>query len=200
MRLRDLAVSSGAYGGRVRTSRTFRVTAAVALAAVLATGSAACSSSSGSGSGTATETISSNCTIGVPTDLNTKPVPQIAASCTTPPSSLVLKTVVKGTGNEVHLGQEVSVRYVGYTWSNKREFDEVWTNGKVFQFPVGLGRVIAGWDQGLLDIPTGSRVLMVIPPNLAYGSTGTGPIGPNETLIFVVDVEEVGAIGGVPTG
>jgi peptidylprolyl isomerase len=81
------------------------------------------------------------------------------------------------------------VQYVGVSWSTGREFDASWDRGgRPFSFPVGAGRVIAGWDQGVTGMRAGGRRLLVIPPDLGYGDRGAGDvIAPGETLVFVVD-------------
>jgi peptidylprolyl isomerase len=89
----------------------------------------------------------------------------------------------------------VSVQYVGNSWSTGAQFDASWDRGgEPFEFPLGAGRVIPGWDQGVAGMKRGGRRLLVIPPDLAYGSAsppGSG-IAPNETLIFVVDLKRIG--------
>ena len=95
----------------------------------------------------------------------------------------------EGDGAEAAAGQTVSVHYVGVAHSTGEEFDASWNRGAPLDFPVGAGRVIAGWDTGLLGMRVGGRRRLVIPPHLAYGSRGAGSaIGPDETLIFVVDL------------
>ena len=97
-------------------------------------------------------------------------------------------------GAEIAAGDSASVQYVGVSWSTGREFDASWDRGaQPFSFPVGAGRVIAGWDRGVVGMRAGGRRLLVIPPDLAYGAQSPDPsIAPNETLIFVVDLEKTG--------
>jgi len=86
-------------------------------------------------------------------------------------------------------GREVEVQYVGVSWSTGREFDASWNRGSPFRFTLGRRMVIAGWDQGVAGMRVGGRRELVIPPSLGYGERGAGSaIGPNETLIFVVDL------------
>ena len=88
---------------------------------------------------------------------------------------------------------QVSVDYMGINWSNGREFDASWNRGDTFSFGLGAGMVIPGWDQGVQGMKVGGRRRLTIPPQMAYGSSGAGGvIGPNETLIFVVDLRNVG--------
>ncbi len=113
-------------------------------------------------------------------------------SAVTPPSELVVKTLSEGDGKKIGANSIVSVQYAGVAWSNGQEFDSSWTNngGQPIEFP--LQGVIVGWQEGLKGVTEGSRVLLVIPPDKAYGEAGSPPvIGPNETLVFVVDVEAV---------
>lgn len=125
------------------------------------------------------------------TDVNTKPtitVPEGAA-----PSELVIEDIVTGTGTEAKAGARVTVDYVGVAYSNGEEFDASWNRGQPFTFNLGRSEVIAGWDQGVAGMCIGGRRKLTIPADLAYGSRGAGgAIGPNETLIFVVDLRNVG--------
>ena len=109
------------------------------------------------------------------------------------PEDLVIEELIPGSGEEVSAGDEVSCHYVGVSWSTGEEFDASWNRGKPLDFTAGIGQVIQGWDQGLLGMREGGRRRLEIPPHLAYGESGAGAaIGPNETLIFVVDLVKVG--------
>jgi len=123
-------------------------------------------------------------------DLSAKP--EIAKPEGTPPAKLVKTDIVKGKGKAARVGDTVSVQYVGNSWSTGTQFDASWDRGgEPFQFPLGAGQVIAGWDQGVAGMRPGGRRLLVIPPDLAYGAQSPSPdIGPNETLVFVVDLEK----------
>ncbi|GAA0911419.1 FKBP-type peptidyl-prolyl cis-trans isomerase [Nonomuraea longicatena] len=106
-----------------------------------------------------------------------------------PPAELEIVDLVVGTGDEAKPGHEVTVHYVGVSFSTGEEFDASWNRGDTFSFPLGGGRVIAGWDQGVAGMKVGGRRKLVIPPHLGYGNRGAGPrIKPGETLIFVVDL------------
>jgi peptidylprolyl isomerase len=105
------------------------------------------------------------------------------------PDDLVVEDIVAGDGDEATTGRTVEVHYVGVAHSTGEEFDASWNRGEPLSFRLGVGQVIAGWDQGISGMRVGGRRRLVIPPQLAYGSRGAGgSIGPNETLIFVVDL------------
>jgi peptidylprolyl isomerase len=126
-------------------------------------------------------------TVEAATDLSSKP--RVAVDrASDPPTALVSEDLVEGQGPEIAPGTTASVQYVGVSWSTGREFDASWDRGQPFGFPVGAGRVIAGWDQGVVGMRAGGRRLLVIPPDLGYGDRGAGGvIAPGETLVFVVD-------------
>jgi peptidylprolyl isomerase len=110
-----------------------------------------------------------------------------------PPADLEITDLVVGDGAEARQGQAVKVHYVGVAFSTGEEFDASWNRGEPFAFPLGAGRVIAGWDQGVAGMRVGGRRQLVIPPHLGYGDRGAGGvIKPGETLIFVVDLLGVG--------
>jgi peptidylprolyl isomerase len=106
-----------------------------------------------------------------------------------PPADLVIEEVTVGDGPEASPGQVATVHYVGVAFSTGQEFDASWNRGEPFSFPLGAGRVIAGWDRGVVGMKVGGRRRLIIPPQLGYGDRGAGnAIKPGETLIFVVDL------------
>ncbi|HEX4217155.1 MAG TPA: FKBP-type peptidyl-prolyl cis-trans isomerase [Acidimicrobiales bacterium] len=106
-----------------------------------------------------------------------------------PPSELIIEDIEEGAGPEAQGGADVQVHYVGVAWSDGAEFDSSWDRQEHFEFPLGDGHVIAGWDQGVAGMRVGGRRRLTIPPHLGYGERGAGgAIGPNETLVFVVDL------------
>ena len=106
-----------------------------------------------------------------------------------PPADLVIEDEIVGEGPEAAPGHTVEAHYVGVAFSSGEEFDASWNRGAPLEFPLGAGRVIAGWDQGIAGMKVGGRRKLVIPPHLAYGDRGAGgAIRPGETLIFVVDL------------
>ena len=109
-----------------------------------------------------------------------------------PPAELVITDVIVGDGDEATTGKTAVVHYVGVAFSTGEEFDASYNRGDTLDFPLGGGRVIAGWDQGVVGMKVGGRRQLVIPPHLAYGDRGAGgAIAPGETLIFVVDLVAV---------
>ncbi|MEU9074692.1 FKBP-type peptidyl-prolyl cis-trans isomerase [Kitasatospora sp. NPDC004745] len=105
------------------------------------------------------------------------------------PTELTIRDIVVGDGEEAKPGQVVKVHYVGVTFATGEEFDASWNRGSAFQFPLGGGRVIKGWDQGVVGMKVGGRRELVIPPHLAYGNQSPTPAIPaGSTLIFVVDL------------
>ena len=111
--------------------------------------------------------------------------PTIGAPTGNPPTTLVTKDIIVGTGAEALPTSTMTVHYTLMTWSNGKLIESSWTSGSPATFP--LANVIIGWQQGIPGMKVGGRRLLVIPPELGYGAQGGGPIGPNETLIFVVD-------------
>ena len=122
----------------------------------------------------------------ISTDLSTKP--EISKASGDPPKKLVVMDVVDGKGRAAKAGDNLVVHYVGVLYKTGKQFDASWDGGRPFPFTLGQGAVIAGWDQGLQGMKVGGRRLLIIPPDLAYGPQGQGSIGPDETLVFVVDL------------
>jgi peptidylprolyl isomerase len=116
--------------------------------------------------------------------------PQVDVPSDQPPSyQLELEDITVGDGEEAVSGRVVEVHYVGVSWANGQQFDASWDRGDTFKFKLGKGQVIAGWDQGVAGMKVGGRRRITIPPQLAYGKRGAGGvIGPDETLVFVVDL------------
>ena len=125
-------------------------------------------------------------------DLKSKP--QIATPSGDPPAALIKKDLVVGKGPAIKPGQLATVQYEGISWSTGKEFDASWNRpGQPFQFPVGQQQVIVGWDKGVPGMQVGGRRELVIPPDQAYGAQSPSPeIGPNETLVFVIDLKRIG--------
>lgn len=103
---------------------------------------------------------------------------------------LIVDDVVLGEGAEVEEGDTVSVHYIG-TLQNGQQFDNSYLDEEPLTFTVGAGAVIAGWEQGVVGMKEGGRRILVVPPELAYGSEGYGPIPGDATLVFAVELMEI---------
>jgi peptidylprolyl isomerase len=105
------------------------------------------------------------------------------------PTELQIEDVIEGTGPAVTAGQQIAVNYIGVSYSTGEEFDNSFDRGMPFEFALGDGMVIPGWDQGIEGMKAGGRRRLTIPSELAYGAEGQPPvIGPDETLIFEIDL------------
>ena len=121
------------------------------------------------------------------------PKPDVTIPDEAPPADLVIEDLEVGDGDEAVPGRPVEVHYVGVAWSSGRQFDASWDRGDSFSFGLGAGQVITGWDEGVAGMKVGGRRRLTIPPHKGYGERGAGgAIGPNETLVFVVDLLAVG--------
>jgi peptidylprolyl isomerase len=108
------------------------------------------------------------------------------------PEDLLIEEIIVGDGPEATAGQSAVVHYVGVGATSGEEFDASWNRDEPFEFALGAGQVIKGWDEGVVGMRVGGRRRLVIPSRLAYGERGAGGvISPNETLIFVVDLLEI---------
>jgi peptidylprolyl isomerase len=136
-----------------------------------------------------TATESTNTTAEAPAE-KTKPTVTVPRGA--PPKKLEIEELEEGTGAEAKAGDRVTVQYLGVNYKDGKEFDSSWSRNEPFSFGLGAGEVIPGWDQGVEGMKVGGRRELIIPPELAYGEAGAPPaIGPNETLVFVIDLLEV---------
>jgi peptidylprolyl isomerase len=120
-------------------------------------------------------------------DTSTKPTVEVPEG--PPPKTLQTDDIVEGDGTEAKPGDTLTMQYVGVNYSDGEQFDASWDNGQPFTFQLGSGQVIKGWDQGIAGMKVGGRRELIVPPDLGYGAQGSPPaIGPNETLVFVVDL------------
>jgi peptidylprolyl isomerase len=174
------------------------ITAAVLVTAVLFSGGDSGKDTLGSSSTpTASPTPSptpvvTGCPAGpATTDLKKKPAPVLPAG-TTSPAETTFTDVVVGKGKEAKAGSAVSVKYVGVLFDSCREFDSSWSRGasETLPFTIGSG-VIPGFSTGATGMRVGGRRQVVIPSAEGYGPEGGGPIPPNATLIFLIDLVSV---------
>lgn len=119
--------------------------------------------------------------------------PQIAVPKSSPPSKLIVKTLIKGTGTPLKAGQTIVVRYVASIWRTGKVFNDDWPSSAQPTSPPNvfrLGQLIPAWNTGLVGVPVGSRVMLVVPPADGYGKAGEKQAGINgtDTLVFVIDV------------
>ena len=111
--------------------------------------------------------------------------PTISKPEGTPPAELTFSDVIVGTGAEVLPTSTLTVHYTLMAWSTGKIIESSWS-GQPATFP--LAQVVEGWQKGLPGAKAGGRRLLILPPSMGYGASGSGPIGPNETLIFSVDI------------
>lgn len=160
--------------------------ACLALVAIAGCGSSSSSSSEETTAPKEAETTTSK----EATKKKTKP--KVTVPKGAPPKKLEVKDLEEGSGATAKSGDRVSVNYVGVNYKTGKEFDASWDRGEPFTFTLGAGEVIPGWDQGVAGMKVGGRRELIIPPSLGYGSAGAPPaIPPNETLVFVVDLEAI---------
>ena len=115
--------------------------------------------------------------------------PDVTIPSADAPGGLVIEDLIVGDGHEAKSGMNVDVHYVGVAWSTGKQFDASWDRNDTFQFRLGAGQVITGWDQGVVGMKLGGRRRLTIPPDMGYGSRGAGGvIKGGETLVFVVDL------------
>ena len=121
--------------------------------------------------------------------MSTNEKPSVEIPAADPPDDLLIEEITVGDGDEAVPGKNVMVHYVGVAWSNGRQFDASWDRGDSFDFRLGAGQVITGWDRGVAGMKVGGRRRLTIPPHLGYGQQGAGGvIKGGETLVFVVDL------------
>lgn len=162
----------------------------LALCLALALAVAGCGTSDDSTTGSSAEATSAE----APPEGTPPPgkKPEVTIPKGSPPKQLEKNELIEGSGAEAKAGDEVTVQYVGVGYESGEQFDASWDRGEPFTFTLGSGEVIPGWDQGVEGMKVGGRRELIIPPELAYGAAGSPPlIGPNETLVFVIDLLSV---------
>ena len=166
-------------------------------------GLAACSSSSSSATTTtSTTSVPAPTTTAAPGTIGTIADPSAPGTIGTeptitvppgaPPVQLESKDLIIGTGPAIKAGDKATVQYVGVAYSSKKVFDSSWSRNQPFQFTVGAGAVIPGWDHGVVGMQVGGRRELILPPSEAYGASSPGSgIAANDTLIFIVDLVKI---------
>ena len=171
------------------------IVAAVLLAACGSSGGSSKDASSSKSSTTSTTaepatTLTTTATDKVPDVGNAadlEKAPTVSAGAPPPPTALQFKDLVIGDGAQAKASNTVRVQYVGVNYADGVEFDSSWKRGQAATFP--LNGVIKGFSQGIVGMKVGGRRVVVIPPDLGYGANGQPPaVGPNETLVFVIDL------------
>ena len=118
--------------------------------------------------------------------------PSVTVPSRPAPTTLQIRDITVGDGPMASPGHVVTIQYVGVSYSTGREFASSWDRAEPLRFPLGQGQVIPGWERGVNGMKVGGRRELIVPPDLAYGEAGAPPeIGPNETLIFVIDLVDV---------
>lgn len=183
---------------RTRATQKRVAYVAAALVALLAVFALLTRGNGNDSTDTAAAPAASSTTLAPTTTVALKPAaaisskPKVDVPAGPPPKELQKTDLVVGTGPEVTAGSNVAVNYVGVSWSTKKEFDTSWGKAPYAVENVGQAGVIQGWNEGLIGMKEGGRRRLVIPAAKAYGATGYGGvIGPNETLVFVVDAVKV---------
>ena len=120
--------------------------------------------------------------------VGTNKVATVHIPATAPPTTLVVQPLIIGAGAVVKSGQTIKVTYTGVTWKDGKKFDASADHGAPVDFQIGTGQVIKGWDKGLVGQTVGSRILLIVPPADGYGAKGSPPIGPTDTMVFVIDI------------
>lgn len=126
---------------------------------------------------------------GFPTVVTTpEGVPGVTIPSTEPPAELKIAQLIKGSGEEVKMGQLVTMHYSGFLWDGSKKFDSSWDSGQAAQFQLQEGSLIPGFMDAVIGQTVGSQVIAVIPPEFGYGEAGAGTIPPGATLVFVIDI------------
>jgi peptidylprolyl isomerase len=171
---------------KVRNSRTMLILGAITLAASLTS----CTLDGGSPKASSNQTQEEQNMAGSQREYlsvsnNPGVEPKVGKPIGDAPTSLISQDIIVGTGDEVVATSTLTVHYQLISWKSGEILQSSWKSQPI-DFP--LSGVITGWQQGMPGMKVGGRRLLVIPPELAYGASGSGPIGPNETLAFVVDL------------
>ncbi|HEX5762402.1 MAG TPA: FKBP-type peptidyl-prolyl cis-trans isomerase [Solirubrobacterales bacterium] len=165
--------------------KTALTTILIGLALTLA----ACGDDEDSASGGSDAAAKESLSAQSPAEAAKRGKPKVSVPEGAPPKRLATEDLIEGSGAAAKAGDEVTVQYVGVGYDSREEFDASWDRGEPFTFTLGAGEVIPGWDQGVAGMKVGGQRQLLVPGNLAYGQAGFPPaIGPNEALVFVVDL------------
>jgi peptidylprolyl isomerase len=126
--------------------------------------------------------------------------PDVPVPVGAPPTDLVSQDLTVGSGTPAALGDQITVNYIGVACSTGAIFDSSYSRGQPVTFPLAEGQLISGWTTGIPGMQPGGRRLLVIPPDQGYGASGQGAIAPDETLVFVVELESAGPATTTTTG
>jgi len=184
---------------RLKDPRTLLARGCAVLATLAAAGLIAACGSSGSSSSigvgeenAAAEKLAKTGESSTPTTPTSGPLskePKATPPKGPPPSKLVIKEIIRGTGAEAKVGNPIVVNYVGALYSTGAVFDSSWKREEPFGFTLGTKATIPGWEKGIPGMNVGGRRELIVPPAEAYGAKGSPPrIPPNETLVFVIDL------------
>jgi peptidylprolyl isomerase len=181
-----LALAAAIAGCGSSSARAPGVQLAPSAGLTSATSTAAAPSSSATTSASASATSTTTSSTPLPAALKSKPKVSIPSG--PPPSKLVVKDLIKGTGPAATAGSTVNVQYVGVLYKGGKQFDASWNDGSGQPVSLPLSGVIKGWQQGIPGMKIGGRRELIIPPSLGYGATAQSKIPANSTLVFIIDL------------
>jgi peptidylprolyl isomerase len=186
-----------------RYRRRRRLTLGAVIAVVLLAAGVLVVVLSRSGDDTSVATATTTTVAGKPCVALADPLPagapEVPVPIGAPPTELVSEDLVVGSGTPAALGDEISVNYIGVSCSTGKIFDSSYSRGEPASFPLTEGGLIKGWTDGIPGMAPDGQRLLVIPPDLGYGASGQGDIAPDETLIFVVELESATAAATTTT-
>ncbi|MFZ1997738.1 MAG: FKBP-type peptidyl-prolyl cis-trans isomerase [Solirubrobacteraceae bacterium] len=181
-----VALAAAVAGCGSSSTKAAGVQTAPSGGATSATSTAAASSATTSSSASASATSTTTSSTPLPAALKTKPKVSIPSG--PPPSKLVIKDLIKGTGPAATASSTVNVQYVGVLYKGGKQFDASWNDGSGQPVSLPLTGVIKGWQQGIPGMKIGGRRELIIPPSLGYGATAQSKIPANSTLVFIIDL------------
>jgi peptidylprolyl isomerase len=186
-----------------RYRRRRRLTLGAVIAVVLLAAGVLVVVLSRSGDDTSVATATTTTVAGKPCVALADPLPagapEVPVPIGAPPTELVSEDLVVGSGTPAALGDEISVNYIGVSCSTGKIFDSSYSRGEPASFPLTEGGLIKGWTDGIPGMAPGGQRLLVVPPDLGYGASGKGDIAPDETLVFVVELESATAPSATTT-